>query len=377
MAALVPHKTVFIFHEYIAAIDDVNHNPPFPFKKREWCIYICFHQRILLFIKRTTTPGCNKTQCPAGPPNRLTSCRVCVRTLTGSHADVSYRICSQCNLKVCEDCASYSNVDNFIDQVYIKFHNQPRSNSSIDFQLIQRNYISFTGSYNKRDKFDFMFPSKKTFWRCSVCRRRSASVAAPITASSSSTGAGSSTPTAATTTSSSTTPSGSGTTSSSGGRPAPSAVLTQRWSEEKLGSFSNSAPEDYTKRSAGGAAVPPGSAPTSRRRGTSAVLDVNEVRGNHRAFPGLQDQGSSRPGGYGHSAEDVRNASINTVNGGRNSRTEQQQQQQQGITNPAEDVADKDLQDRCFFFLFHNNNLWELKKGSLTIEVDISCDYFY
>lgn len=59
------------------------------------------------------------TKTCSGPPNRLTSCRVCVRSLSTGNSDVSYRICSQCNLKVCEDCASYSELDKDIERVTI------------------------------------------------------------------------------------------------------------------------------------------------------------------------------------------------------------------------------------------------------------------
>ena len=54
-----------------------------------------------------SSPG---TGAAGGPPDRATSCRVCVRSLSGNQ-EVTYRWCSQCNLKVCEDCASYSNID--------------------------------------------------------------------------------------------------------------------------------------------------------------------------------------------------------------------------------------------------------------------------
>ncbi|XP_045028997.1 uncharacterized protein LOC116921958 isoform X2 [Daphnia magna] len=85
------------------------------------------------------------TKTCSGPPNRLTSCRVCVRSLSTGNSDVSYRICSQCNLKVCEDCASYSELDKDIE---------------------------------------------RNFWRCSVCRRRNQGASSPMLSSIGAAGTG-------------------------------------------------------------------------------------------------------------------------------------------------------------------------------------------
>lgn len=142
----------------------------------------------------------------------------------------------------------------------------------------------------------------KTFWRCSVCRRRGAS-------------APSATPGATTT---------SGGASAAGGRPSavPANLAQQRWSEEKPSSLSAiSTTEEYGRKARSASAValvpvPPGSAPTTRRRGTSAAVDSNLELKN------IQQQASTSRG-YGHSAEDVR-LNVNgraSGNGGRKTST--------------------------------------------------------
>ena len=100
------------------------------------------------------------------------------------------------------------------------------------------------------------------------------------------------------------------TTPSASGRPSVAAAAQQRWSEEKPNSLTSSAAmEEHGRKARSASAVAlipsaPGSAPTTRRRGTSASvqLDGSEMK---NSFPAIQQQGPSSRG-YGHSVEDVR-----------------------------------------------------------------------
>lgn len=126
----------------------------------------------------------------------------------------------------------------------------------------------------------------QTFWRCSVCRRRSASVATPTATPGSSVSSASG--------------------ASGASRQAGTPTLAQRWSEEKPGSVLM---DDHARKATSGAVPVPGSAPVSRRRGTSVAIDSSDLK-KEQPFPSIQQQGSARSGNCGHSAEDVRGGGV-------------------------------------------------------------------
>lgn len=53
---------------------------------------------------------------PKHPPTRIGACRVCLKSFK---ADDFYRVCCECQQQVCEDCASYSKLDEHEDSVSI------------------------------------------------------------------------------------------------------------------------------------------------------------------------------------------------------------------------------------------------------------------
>ncbi len=119
----------------------------------------------------------------------------------------------------------------------------------------------------------------KTFWRCSVCRRRNQGATTPMLTS---TGAA-----------------GTGVT-----RQQPISAMAHRWSEEKPGSLSIT-PDDYNKRSS---AQTPGSAPVHRRErrstsGESGISCSGQDQSRHSAAvqPSLQVESSRHS--YGKSIE--------------------------------------------------------------------------
>lgn len=66
---------------------------------------------------QTTTPAtttATKSE-PGKPPSRAGACRVCLKSFK---PDDFSRTCCECQQRVCEDCASYSKLDENEDQVH-------------------------------------------------------------------------------------------------------------------------------------------------------------------------------------------------------------------------------------------------------------------
>lgn len=66
---------------------------------------------------QTTTPATTTTTTkpePGKPPSRAGACRVCLKSFK---PDDFSRTCCECQQRVCEDCASYSKLDENEDQV--------------------------------------------------------------------------------------------------------------------------------------------------------------------------------------------------------------------------------------------------------------------
>lgn len=90
---------------------------------------------------------------PGKAPSRAGACRVCLKSFK---PDDFSKICFECQQKVCEDCASYSKLEEHEDAV-----------RSSDCHSI----ITPTSVYDIRN---CSRPEQLT-WRCSVCRRKMAS----------------------------------------------------------------------------------------------------------------------------------------------------------------------------------------------------------
>lgn len=81
------------------------------------------------------TPA-TKTE-PGKPPSRAGACRVCLKSFK---PDDFSKTCSDCQQRVCEDCASYSKQDESDDQVFFKNYKQ---NVWIYIYLYFFEYVTF------------------------------------------------------------------------------------------------------------------------------------------------------------------------------------------------------------------------------------------
>lgn len=92
------------------------------------------------------------------PPSRTGTCRVCLKSFK---PDDYSKTCFECQQRVCEDCASYSKLDENEDAV-------STSCSALNPYEINKNPI-----FRSADPLPIHL--RQTTWRCSVCRRKMAS----------------------------------------------------------------------------------------------------------------------------------------------------------------------------------------------------------